>query len=97
MPAPVIFGTIGAFLASAIGPLAKKVLIALGIGTVTYTGLQAAFDAVQTQVIANYGQLNGAALSIADLAGVGQAIGIILGALAARVSIAVVSKLGMVL
>lgn len=97
MPLPVVAVTIGAFLASAIGPLVKKALIAIGIGTITYTGLQAAFDAAQAQVISHYGQMSGSALSLADLAGVGQTIGILLGALAARVGIAVISKLGRVL
>lgn len=88
---------VASFLASAAGPLVKKALIAIGLGTVTYAGLQAAFDAAQAQVISHYGQLNGAALQLTDLAGVGQVIGILLGALAARVGIAVISKFGRVL
>lgn len=88
---------LGAFLASAAGPLVKKAMIAIGFGTLTYTGLQAAFNAAQAQVISHYGQMAGASLQLSDLAGVGQVIGIILGALAARVGIAVVSKFGRVL
>jgi len=82
----------GAFLAGAVGPLAKKILLALGIGTLTYTGLQAAFNAAQTQIINNYGLMAGGTLSIVDLAGVGQAIGILLGAMTARVGMIVVAK-----
>lgn len=88
---------LGAFLATSIGSLATRALVALGLGTVTYAGLQAAFDAVQAQVINHYGQLTGASLQLTDLAGVGQVIGITLGALAARVGIALVSKIGRVL
>lgn len=88
---------LGAFLASAAGPLLKKAMIAIGLGTVTYAGLQAAFSAAQAQVISHYGQLTGASLQLTDLAGVGQVIGILLGALAARVGIAVISKFGRVL
>lgn len=88
---------LGAFLATSIGSLAKRALVALGLGTITYTGLQAAFNAAQTQVINNYGQMTGASLQLTDLAGVGQVIGIILGALAARVGIALLSKIGRVL
>lgn len=88
---------LGAFLAAAAGPLLKKAMLAIGLGTITYAGLQAAFNAAQTQVISHYGQMSGASLQLADLAGVGQTIGIILGALAARVGIAVVSKFGRVL
>lgn len=93
MPLPLL----GAFLSTSIGALVRKAMVAIGLGTITYAGLQAAFNSVQANVIANYGQLNGASLQIADLAGVGQAIGIILGALAARVGIAVISKFGKVL
>lgn len=91
------FPLLGAFLAGSIGALAKRAMLAIGLGTITYAGLQAAFDAAQTQVITHYGQLSGASLQLADLAGVGQTIGILLGALAARVGIAVVSKFGRVL
>ena len=93
MAAPLI----GAFLASSIGPLLKRALVAIGFGTITYTGLQAAFDAAKAQVIANYGQLSGVSMQIADLAGVGQAMGIVLGALAARVGLVVLSKIGRIL
>lgn len=88
---------LGAFLALSVGALVKRALLALGLGIITYSGLQAAFDAVQAQVIANYGQMTGASMQLADLAGVGQTIGILLGALAARVGIAVISRIGRVL
>lgn len=88
---------LGAFLALSAGALVKRALLALGLGIITYSGLQAAFSAVQAQVIANYGLISGASLQLADLAGVGQTIGILLGALAARVGIAVVSRIGRVL
>ena len=87
---------LGAFLAGAAGPLLKKALVAIGLGTVTYAGLQAAFNAAQAQIIANYGLMPAAALQIADLAGVGATIGIILGALAARVGMVALSHIGRV-
>lgn len=93
MPLPLL----GAFLATSIGALVRKAMVAIGLGTITYTGLQSAFNGVQASVIANYGALDASALQIADLAGVGQAIGIILGAMAARVGIAVLSHFGKVL
>ena len=88
---------LGAFLSSSIGALAKKALTAIGLGTITYAGLQAAFDAAQAQVVANYGAMPAAALQLSDLAGVGQAIGILLGALAARVGMVALSHIGRVL
>lgn len=91
------FPLLGAFLSASVGSLAKKALLALGLGTVTYAGLQAAFDAAKTQVINSYGLMPANALAIADLAGVGQAIGIMLGAMAARVGMVALSKIGKVL
>lgn len=88
---------LGAFLSASVGALARKVLVALGLGTITYTGLQAAFNAVQAQIISNYGAMTGASMQLADLAGVGQSIGIILGAMTARVGMAALSKIGRVL
>lgn len=88
---------LGAFLSTSIGALVKKALVAVGLGTVTYTGLQAAFSAAQSQIISNYGAMPAAALQLADLAGVGATIGILLGALAARVGMAALSHIGRVL
>lgn len=93
MPFPLL----GAFLSSSIGALARKAMVAIGLGTVTYTGLQAAFTYAQNQIISNYGQMAGASLQLADLAGVGQTIGIILGAMGARVGMAALSKIASVL
>lgn len=88
---------LGAFLSTSIGALVKKALVAIGFGTITYAGLQAAFDAAQAQVISHYGQMAGASMALADLAGVGQTIGILLGAMAARVGMIALSKLGKIL
>lgn len=88
---------LGAFLAVSVGALLKRALVAVGVGTITYVGLDAAFAAAQAQIIANYGQLSGAGVQLADLAGVGAAIGIILGAMSGRIAIAVVSKFARIL
>lgn len=96
MPLPAI-PLIGAFLARAAGPIAKRVLVAIGIGTITYQGLDTAFEAAKQAVISNYGQMSGNVADLVNLAGVGQAIGIILGALAARVGLVAMSHLGKVL
>lgn len=93
MAAPLL----GAFLATSIGSLVKKALVALGLGTITYAGLQAAFNSAQAQVISHYGQMPGNALELANLAGVAQTIGIILGAISARVGMIALSKIGKVL
>lgn len=92
-----VVATIASFLIAAVGPLAKRVLVALGIGTITYAGLDVAFGAAKNLVISSYGQMSGDVANLVSLAGVGQAIGIILGALAARVAMTALSHLGKVL
>lgn len=93
MPFPLL----GVFLATSIGVLVKKALVAIGIGTLTYVGIDQAFTAVKSNIISNYGMMAGASMQLADLAGVGSAIGILLGALAGRIALVVVSKLGNIL
>lgn len=83
-----------AWLVSLAWPIAKKVLVVLGIGTITYTGLAALGTQVQNAVISSWGLLGGSTLAIATLGGIPQSIGIILGALNARLAFIVVSKLG---
>lgn len=90
-------GLFGAFLAMSIGPLVKRALVAIGVGTITYTGLQAAFSAAQASVIVAYGAMGAGSLQLANLAGVAQVLGIILGAMGGRIAIIAVNKIGSVL
>jgi len=85
------------WLVVAIGPLAKKLLVALGIGTITYTGFDAAFGALRDQVISNYGSMPANVAGIISLTGLGQALGIILGAMAGRVGLVALSHFAKVL
>jgi rhodanese-related sulfurtransferase len=85
-------GIMGA-LQSASGPIAKKVLSSLGFGVVSYAAIIAALEGVKTAVIASYGAISGDIAAILSLAGFGQAIGIILGALTARLTYAQLNKL----
>ncbi|MEQ1915404.1 MAG: DUF2523 domain-containing protein [Gallionella sp.] len=84
----------GLYLASVAAPIAQRVLIGLGIGTITYIGLDAAFTTVKDGVVNNWGQVPQGALAVLTAAGVGQAVGIVLGAIAARVVMIQVKKLG---
>lgn len=92
-----VVATIAAFFAGSIGALVKRALVAIGIGTVTYAGLDTAFAAARDLVVSNYGAMTGDVADLVSLAGVGQAIGIILGAMAARVGMTALSTLGKVL
>ncbi len=75
------------------GPVVKKALSALGIGVVSYAAINAALSAVTSAVQSSYGSMTGDVAGILGLAGIGQAIGILLGAMAARISYAQLSKL----
>ncbi len=82
------------FLISLAWPIAKKVLLALGIGMITYGGLSLIAGQVVTQVQAYWGQMPISILQIGSLLGIPQSIGILLGAITARVSFVAAGKLG---
>lgn len=86
----------GTFLLSLAGPILKRALIALGIGWVTYQGLDVLLSALIGSVQSNFSAFSGSAAQIVWLAGFGQAIGIVLGAITARMSMMILSKLGKV-
>lgn len=81
------------WVASAVGPLAKRVLSALGIGWITFESLSALITQAREAIIGLWSQA-GDVLAIAELAGVGTAIGIILGAVVARIAFVQLAKLG---
>lgn len=83
-----------ALLLSLAGPLAKKVLSALGFGVLTYAAVQAVFTAAQNAMLSSYGQISADIVGPLEMAGFGQAVGIILGALSARLSVQIMSKIG---
>lgn len=86
--------TIGAFLTAAAGPLAKRVLQALGIGIISYAGLAVAMNAVVDAVKSSWGGIVGPTLDIIQLAGFQHALGIVLGAMLAKLSFMVTERLG---
>lgn len=81
------------WLLAAVWPLAKKVLVSLGIGWATYGGLSLIAGQIKTEVIAAWGGLGQASLQILTLAGVPQALGILLGALTAAATMTAVNRL----
>lgn len=86
-------GGIGTFLAAIAGPIAKKVLIALGFGVASYAAVATALSAALGAARSAYGGMSGDVLALVDLAGVGVAASILAGALTARVSLQVLKKL----
>lgn len=89
-------GNIAVWLLALAWPLAKKVLVALGIGVVTYGGLQYVGAQVSGAVQSSYGALGGYTLDILNLAGIGESMGITLGAINARIALVAVGKIGRV-
>lgn len=86
--------SIWAFLAAAVGPLAKRVLVSLGFGIISYTALTALVGSVISAAQSAWGGVAGAALQLSSLGGIPQVLGIITGALVARVAFKAVGHLG---
>jgi hypothetical protein len=86
---------VSSLLTSLAGPIAKKALAALGMGVLSYAAVQAAFAGVQAALLASYGQISADIVGPLNMAGFGQAIGIVLGAMSARFSLLAVKKIGM--
>jgi hypothetical protein len=82
---------------SLIGPLVGYVVKALGIGLVTYLGLELVFDMIETYILIQYSGLPVTTVQILNLLGIHSAIKIILSTLSACVAYkALISSTGMV-
>lgn len=79
--------TLFAFLASAVGPLAIRILTALGVSVLTFTGVTESLAGLTSYVQTTYAGLPADLLALAGLAGVNEGIGLILGAMTARVAV----------
>lgn len=86
----------GLYLNSIATPLVKNVLVGLGFGVVTYTGLQAAFSTLQSLVVNNLNSLPAQVASLMYLAGFNYSIGLILSACSMRLAMTAVKKLQLV-
>lgn len=78
---------IGTWLAGLAQPMVAKVLIALGFQVVTITGVVASVDAVKALFLAHVGAMPAAGLQLGLIAGAGEAMGIIFGAIATRLTL----------
>jgi hypothetical protein len=77
---------LGVWLASMVQPLVGKVLLALGFQVVTLTGVVVAIDQVKGLFLSHIGQVPAAGFQLALLAGVGEAFGMIFGAITFRLA-----------
>lgn len=85
--------TIAAWLIAIAWPVVKRVLIAMGIGFATYEGLTVLAETLKTEIVSAWGQVGGVTLQFLSLAGFPTAVGIILGAMAARVAMIAGNKI----
>lgn len=81
---PTFIAAIGGMLISLVGTLAGRVLIALGISVVTYTGITVTLDLLKGQAISAFGGLPVEVFSILGVLKVGQCISIVTSAIAAK-------------
>jgi hypothetical protein len=68
----------------------------LGIGIITYEALTTLVGGVVDHAVSNWGAMTGAALQLCSLGGIPEVLGIITGALVARVSYVALGKIGRV-
>jgi len=87
--------TIASFLFGIAGSLATRILLALGIGLVSYSGFKVALDSLRTKIETEWSQ-GGVVFDMLYLAGMGEAVGIILAAFAAKGAMYAVNKFGKV-
>ena len=87
---------LGAFLSSYVGFLAVRALMGLGIGVISYGAIAIAFELLLTQAMGYYNNVPAFALQIINLAGFGQALGIIMGAITFRMTFLLLPKLGVI-
>jgi len=85
--------TLTTVLTSLAGPLAKKVLTSLGIGVLTYAGLDTAASAALGAAKSNLGGMTADITQIIAMAGGFAALSIIAGGITAGVSMMVMSRL----
>jgi hypothetical protein len=86
----------GLFWLSIAGTLAKRVMIALGIGFITYTGFTAVRISMESEIDSALGAVWGDVYAVLALGGFIDSIGIWLGTFTTIAALMVVTRLGTV-
>lgn len=81
---PIFVAAIGGMLINLVGSLVGRVLLALGMCVITYTGINAALEELKTQAIQQFTTLPPEVFSMLATMKVGVAISIVTSAMAAR-------------
>lgn len=87
--------TLASFLLGIVGTLAGRVLLSLGIGFISYAGIAAALDGVRGHIVSSWSATS-APMNILFMAGMGEAVGILLAAFAVRSAFYGIARLGRV-
>lgn len=74
----------------------KKVLSGLGMGILTFTGVQTAYDQAKNAFVAKWGDIPASVAQMLELFGFATFFGIILGAMAFSLSIMVLKRWGFI-
>lgn len=80
------------WLASMVPSLVGRVMLALGLGVLTITGIDLAWNSLRATLLSSISALPVDVIGLLGLAGVGDAIGWILGAITARVTLAALTQ-----
>lgn len=81
---PVFVMAIGGMLINIVGTLVGRVLIALGISVITYTGITVTLDALKAQAISAFSGLPPEVFGLLGILRVGQCISIVTSAIAVK-------------
>lgn len=84
----------GAFFSAIAGPIAKKVLAALGMGMITFAGFQAIKGQIDSAVSTMWAGMPASVYQVVALAGFVDAVGVWLGALTTAVTLLTIKRLG---
>lgn len=85
--------TLAQFLISITGTLAKRVLVALGFAVFSYASISTTINAAISSAQTSFNGLPSDVLLLLNLAGIGQALGIIAAGLTTRASLMAINKL----
>ncbi len=83
------------FFESNIGALIHKGLAAAGIGIISYAAVTTAFNAALSFTQSHYNSLAGDMLALIGLGGIGEAMGLIVGAMTFKLTMTTVKRLGL--
>lgn len=70
-----------------------KILLALGLSFITYTGFSVGLDSIKSYISNSFNNIPSDAFNLLMMAGFGEAVGIIFGAYAFNIAMSVTTKL----